>query len=217
MLVIKAFVFDAYTIFTKQVWLPSCLGPLILQNQVSAWHSPVDRTPRTHPQLWPGAWQEVGEPVHDGGGHRQGSYVLVDLLQLTHYSAGHQLQHVMGKMEGDCCPLKEGARWSMRERRRKDALKKKSKENKSQSIISRAEFSEPLPLCDWPPSRARYSSGLPSAGWERVQSPLCWTRQSFPDRLTATAGPEKTQRTIILSHVIRQTASSAKISLPFQT
>lgn len=70
--------------------------------------SPIYRAPRAHPKLWPGAWQEVGEPVHYGWGHWQGSYVLVDLLQLTDYSAGHQLQHMMRKMEGHCCPLKEG-------------------------------------------------------------------------------------------------------------
>ena len=70
-------------------------------------YSPIYRTPRAHPKLRPGTWQEVGEPVHDGWGHRQGSYVLVDFLQLTDNGAGHQLQHMVGKVEGHCCPLRE--------------------------------------------------------------------------------------------------------------
>lgn len=69
--------------------------------------SPVHRTPWAHPELRPGAGQEVGESVHDGRGHRQGSDVLVDLLQLADNSAGHQLQHMVRKVKGHRGPLRE--------------------------------------------------------------------------------------------------------------
>lgn len=84
------------------------MGHSFYKNEIFDPCSPIYRAPRAHPKFWPGAWQEVGEPVHYGWGHWQGSYVLVDLLQLTDNSAGHQLQHMMRKMEGHCCPLKEG-------------------------------------------------------------------------------------------------------------
>ena len=81
---------------------------------------PVYRAPRAHPKLRPGTWQEVGEPVHNGWGHRQGSYVLVYFLQLTDNSTGHQLQDMVGKMKGHRCPLKE--RGSSRGQQRKEKL-----------------------------------------------------------------------------------------------
>lgn len=70
--------------------------------------SPVHGATRADAQLRPGAGQEVGEPVHDGGGHRQGSDVLVDLLQLGDDGASHQLQHVVREVEGHRRPLCSG-------------------------------------------------------------------------------------------------------------
>lgn len=69
--------------------------------------SPIYRSSWAHAQLRSGTWQQVGEPVHDGWGHRQGSYVLVYLLQLGDYGAGDQLHHMMRKMESHSCPLSE--------------------------------------------------------------------------------------------------------------
>lgn len=69
--------------------------------------SPVYGAPRAHAQLWPAARQEVRQSVQDGRSDRQGSDVLVDLLQLSDDGVGQQLENLMGKMEGYCCPLEE--------------------------------------------------------------------------------------------------------------